>query len=86
MIEEKPASIHFWHPSYVPWSRCKATGTVIPSSSIIASTIAATVLNPVMYLPAPSDTPKITGDLHSSAVRRILFVHSRLLMLNWPTA
>ena len=60
MIEENPASIHFLHPSYVPWSRCNATGTVMLSSSIIALTIAATVLNPVMYFPAPSDTPKST--------------------------
>ena len=52
------------------------------NSSNIPFTIPTTVLYPVMYLPAPSDTPKITGDLHSSAVNRIAFVHSRLLMLN----
>ena len=38
-----------------------ATGTVMPRLSSIAFTIAATVLKPVMYLPAPSDTPSITG-------------------------
>ena len=40
-----------------------------------------TVLYPVMYFPAPSDSPKITGDLVSSAASKIDFVHSRLLML-----
>ena len=41
---------------------------------------------PPIYLPAPSETPKITGELFSCAVNRIAFVHSKLLMLNWPTA
>ena len=86
MILENPASIHFLAPSYEPWSRWSATGTVMFNSSNIPFTIPTTVLYPVMYLPAPSDTPKITGDLHSSAVNRIAFVHSRLLILNCPTA
>ena len=58
----------------------------MPRVSSIAFTIAATVLKPVMYLPAPPETPKITGDWSFSAVFRIAFVHSKLLMLNWPTA
>ena len=38
--------------------------------STIASTIAATVLKPVMYLPAPSETPRMTGlFISSQAVR-----------------
>ena len=55
MIEENPASIQALAASNEPWSKCNATGTVIPKESTIALTIAATVLNPVMYLPAPSD-------------------------------
>ena len=31
----------------------------------IALTMAATVSKPVIYLPAPSDTPRITGAVHS---------------------
>ena len=46
----------------------------------------ATVLKPVIYLPAPHETPSITGEFISCAVRRIDFVHSRLLILNCPTA
>ena len=55
-------------------------------SSTIASTIAATVLKPVMYLAAPSLTPKITGLFASSQAAKIAFVHSKLLMLKCPTA
>ena len=43
---------------------------------------AATVLKPVIYLPAPSETPRMTGEFISCAVSRMLLVHSRLLMLN----
>ena len=52
----------------------------------MALTMAVTVLKPVMYLPAPSLTPRITGLFISSAVCRMAFVHSRLLMLKCPTA
>ena len=83
MIEEKPASKA---PSYEPWSKCKATGTVIFNASTIALTIAATVVYPVIYLAAPSETPKITGAFNSSAVNNTDLVHSKLLILNWPTA
>ena len=40
------------------------------------------VLKPVIYLPAPSETPRMTGEFISCAVSRMLLVHSRLLMLN----
>ena len=59
---------------------------MIPRDLSIALTMAATVSKPVIYLPAPSDTPRITGAFISCAVRRIDLVHSRLLMLNCPTA
>ena len=55
---------------------------MIPNESTIALTIAETVLNPVMYLAAPSETPKITGAFNSSAVNKIDLVHSKLLILN----
>ena len=45
-------------------------------------TIPTTVVKPPMYLAAPSETPKITGEFCSCAVNKIVFVHSRLLMLN----
>ena len=58
----------------------------MPISSTMASTILATVLKPVMYLAAPSDTPRITGDFICSAAWRIDLVHSKLLILKWPIA
>ena len=39
-----------------------------------------------MYLAAPIETPRMTGAFSSSASKRTALVHSRLLMLNWPTA
>ena len=57
----------------------------MPMESTMALTMAATVLKPVMYLPAPSDTPRMTGLLVSSQAVRTALVHSRLLMLNWGT-
>ena len=56
------------------------------NSSNIPLTIPTTVLYPVIYFPAPSETPRITGDLVSSAANKMDFVHSKLLMLNCPTA
>ena len=53
--------------------------------STMALTMAATVLKPVMYLPAPSETPRMTGLFISSQAVRTALVHSRLLMLNWGT-
>ena len=53
-----------------------------PRLSSMALTMAATVLKPVIYLPAPSETPRMTGEFISCAVSRMLLVHSRLLMLN----
>ena len=54
----------------------------MPMESTIALTMAATVLKPVMYLPAPSETPRMTGLFISSQAVRTALVHSRLLMLN----
>ena len=48
-----------------PWSKCNATGTVMFIASNNAFTIAETTVGPPMYLPAPSDTPKIIGELAS---------------------
>ena len=45
-------------------------------------TIPTTVSYPPIYFPAPSDTPKITGELFSCAVNNIAFVHSKLFILN----
>ena len=51
-----------------------------------ALVIAATTKCPPMYFAAPSETPKITGDFSSCAACNTACVHSRLLMLNCPTA
>ena len=83
ITEEKPASIAALQLSKEePWSKCNATGTVMFIVSIKASTIADTTLTPPMYFPAPSETPKITGDFSASAASNTDCVHSRLLMLN----
>jgi hypothetical protein len=58
----------------------------MPRDLSIARTIAATVPMPPIYFPAPSDTPRITGLFCSCAVSSVAFVHSRLLILNCPTA
>ena len=47
-----------------------------------AFTIAETTVGPPMYLPAPSDTPKIIGELASCAAVKTACVHYKLLMLN----
>ena len=56
------------------------------NSSNIPLTIPTIVLYPPIYLPAPSETPNITGELFSCAVNNIALVHSKLFILNWPTA
>ena len=84
IIDVNPASKAFLAPSYEPWSKWSATGTVMFKSLSSPSTILETTLNPPIYFIAPSDTPKITAEFFSWQVSRIAFVHSRLLILNCP--
>ena len=59
-----PVALHLDHGTYEACYKCIEAGF----SSIIALTMSATVLKPHIYLPAPSETPRITGDFISSAV------------------
>jgi len=58
----------------------------VAPTPVIVPPVPTAVSNPVIYLAAPSLTPKITGDCAFSDANKIAFVHSKLLILNCPTA
>ena len=56
------------------------------SSSIRPSIILTTVFIPLIYLAAPSDTPRMTGAFSACVAIRMLSANSRLFTLYCPTA